>query len=193
MERVWGDRGGAAATVEVSGEEVPPAQEVRQMSTATPTRPPTHERPTVPTRVTEHAPALRSPRSWLLLSIAAVVGVAAVIAALLWLTPGTETGSELSQYEFSTVARLEEQARQERIEFSTVARLEEQARQERADFATTARLEAQAAAHAQARAEQAEIARWTAQAEYYEGLRQARANAAYTARLEGLAARELAR
>ena len=171
------------------------------MSTRTPVRPTKHDThaPTVPTRVTGPAPAPRASRSWLLLSIAAVVVTGAVIAALLWLTPGADTGSELSQAEFSTVARLEEQARQEQADFATTARLEaqaaqaEQARQEQADFATTARLEAEASANAQARAEQAESARWIAQAEHYEQLRQERANAASTARLEGRADSELAR
>lgn len=171
------------------------------MSTRTPVRPTerdTHAPLTVPTRVTGPAPAPRSSRFWTLIAIAAVVVTAAVIAALLWLTPGADTASELSQAEFSTVARLEEQARQERADFATTARLEaqaaaEQARQERADFATTARLEAEASAYAQARAEQAEGARWIAQAEHYEQLRQARANTAYTARLDGLAQRELGR
>jgi hypothetical protein len=171
------------------------------MSTRTPVRPTerdTHAPSTVPTRVTGPAPAPRSSRFWTLIAIAAVVVTAAVIAALLWLTPGADTGSERSQAEFSTVARLEEQARQERADLAATARLEaqaaaEQARQERADFATTARLEAEASAYAQARAEQAEGARWIAQAAHYEQLRQARANAASTARFDGLAQRELGR
>lgn len=174
-------------------------------TTKTPTRPATHARPSVPTRGTgpAPAPAPRSSRFWTLIAIAAVVVMAAIIAALLWLAPQADSVSELSQAEFATTARLEAEAAaarelQEQADFATTARLEAEAAtarelQERANFATTARLEAQAEQVRQARAQQAEGARWTAQAEHYEQIRQARSNAAYTARLDGLAQRELGR
>ncbi|MGM0618756.1 MAG: hypothetical protein ACQEUI_11535 [Actinomycetota bacterium] len=107
--------------------------------------------------------------------------MAAAVAVLLWMDPGVDTASELSQADFATTARLEAEAAAAR------------ALQEQADFATTARLEAQAEQERQARAQEAEGARWTAQAERYEELRRARSNAADTARLDGLAARELGR
>ena len=133
-------------------------------TTRTPTRPLTHERPTVPTRVTGPGPAPRSSRFWLVVSIAAAVVTALVIAALLWMAPGIDTGAVglPTRGELAATARLEGQA---------VAY--QQARQARAD--------------------EVESARWTAQAEHYEQLRQARSNAAYTARLDGQAERELAR
>ncbi len=170
-------------------------------TTKTPTRPPTHERPSVATRPAGPEPAPRSSRVWTL--IAAVAVLAAAVAVLLWMDPGVDTASELSQADFATTARLEAEAAaaralQEQADFATTARLEAQAEQERAlqeqaDFATTARLEAQAEQERQARAQEAEGARWTAQAERYEELRRARSNAADTARLDGLAARELGR
>lgn len=133
------------------------------MSTRTPTRPTTHRRPTVPTQVIRPGRAPRSSRSWLLASIAALVVTAAIVAVLLLMAPGADTGSAaLSRGDLATIARLEGQAT-----------AYEQARQ--------------------SRAEEAESARWIAQAEQYEQRRQARSNAAYTARLEGLANRELGR
>jgi hypothetical protein len=150
-------------------------------TTKAPPRPRTHDRPTVPPRVTGPTPAPRSSRFWLLVSIAALVVAAAVVAVLLWMAPGADTGAaELSRGDAATAARLEgkatayQQARANEAEAARwIAQAEhyEQLRQTRSDAASTARLEGLA---------ERELGR-------------SRADAASTARLEGLAQRELGR
>lgn len=166
VDGTWGGSGALAATVEVHRRGgTSRAMEVREMSTTkTPARPTTGVPRSIPMRVHGPGPAPGSSRSWLLISIAVTVLTAMVIAAVLWMAPGADTGSAglATRGELAATARLEGQAT-----------AYEQARQ--------------------ARAEQAESARWSAQAEYYEQVRQARSNAAYTARLDGLADRALGR